>query len=164
MRLSAISTLAGAALIVGASPAFAVTLNSTFDVQVVLTESCSIDSPNAPGTVLDFGTPANLSAPVQQILGLLVTCTNGTDFDVALNNGQNLTRQMRLGATTNYVNYELYTDNTFTTPWPSTVGTPPYAYTGTGAQQTVDIFGEIPSQATPLAGTYTDQIQVTLTY
>jgi spore coat protein U-like protein len=162
MRLSAISALAGAALIVGVSPALSATVTSTFDVQVLLTESCTIDSPTT--TVLDFGNPAGLSANVDQVLGLLVTCTNGTDFDVALNNGLNLNRSMRLGATGNYVDYELYTDNTFATPWPSTVGTPPYAFTGTGAQQTVDIFGRIPPQATPLAGTYTDTIQVTLTY
>lgn len=164
MRLSAISALAGAAFFMGISPAISATVTSTFDVQVVLSESCTIDSPAAPGTVLDFGNPAGLGSNVDQILTLLVTCTNGTDYDIALNNGQNATRRMRLGATTSYVDYELYTDNTFTTPWPTTAGAPPYSYTGSGAQQSIDIFGRIPPQATPVAGTYTDQIQVTLTY
>jgi spore coat protein U-like protein len=114
--------------------------------------------------LLDFGSPADISSNVDATVDLLVTCTTGTDYDVALNNGLNATRRMRLGATTNYVDYELYTDNTFTTSWPSTVGTPPYSYTGTGAQDTITVYGRIPGQATPLAGTYTDTIQITLTY
>jgi spore coat protein U-like protein len=94
----------------------------------------------------------------------LVTCTTGTDYDIALDNGQNASRRMRLGATTNYVDYELYTDVARTNPWPSTVGTPPYSYTGIGAQDTITVYGRIPGQATPLAGTYTDTVQITLTY
>lgn len=162
MRLSAISALAGAALVLGASPALSATATGSFDVQVILTEACTVDSPST--TLLDFGSPADIASDVDAVTTIDITCTTGTDYEMTLNNGLNASRRMRLGATANYVDYELYTDNTYTTVWPSTVGAPPYSRTGTGAQENIDVYGRIPGQATPPAGTYNDTIQVTITY
>jgi spore coat protein U-like protein len=36
--------------------------------------------------------------------------------------------------------------------------------TGTGASQTITVYGKVPTQTTPVAGTYADSVIVTLTY
>ncbi|MCR6502850.1 spore coat protein U domain-containing protein [Shinella sp. CPCC 101442] len=36
--------------------------------------------------------------------------------------------------------------------------------TGSGSQQDITIYGRVPAQNTPLAGTYTDTVVVTVTY
>jgi spore coat protein U-like protein len=160
MRLSAISALAGAALLAGVSPALALTATGTFDVQVNVTASCVVDTP--PTTVLDFGNQFDFSADIDQVLTINVTCTNGLAYDVSLNNGLNASRRMRQGATTNYVDYELYTDAGYTSAWPTTAGSTPF--TGDGTSQDIDVYARIPTQATPVAGAYTDTVQITVTY
>nr|WP_287115276.1 spore coat protein U domain-containing protein [Mesorhizobium sp.] len=44
------------------------------------------------------------------------------------------------------------------------MGTDTLAGTGTGAEQTYPVYGQVPVQETSTAGTYADVITVTLTY
>jgi spore coat protein U-like protein len=143
----------------------AATATGSFNVKVVIQETCIVVSPST--TTLDFGTQTLLNANVDNSTTIQVQCSNGTDYDVSLDNGQNASRRMRLGATSNYVDYELYTDAARTTVWPTSAGAgPTYTYTGNGSAQNISVYGRIPVQATPTASTtaYTDVVAITVTY
>jgi spore coat protein U-like protein len=150
--------------VLGASPASAATATGSFNVQVIIQETCTVTSPTS--TLLDFGTQGLLNANVDATTTIAVQCTTGTDYDVTLDQGQNASRRMRLGATANYVDYELYTNAGRTTIWPVTAGSAPYQFTATGAAQNYTVYGRIPVQTTPPASAtaYTDTVAITVTY
>ncbi len=162
MGKSSLYLCAAAMLLLAAPAAQAATASGSFNVQVIIQETCTVTSPTS--TLLDFGTQTLLNANVDAQTNISVQCTSGTDYDVSLDNGLNTSRRMRQGATSNYVDYELYTNNTRTTIWPTTAGTAPYANTATGASQSITVYGRIPAQTTPPAGTYTDTVAITVTY
>ncbi|NJM29367.1 MAG: spore coat protein U domain-containing protein [Rhizobiales bacterium] len=155
---------AALAATLAASSAIAATATGSFNVQVVIQETCVVSSPAS--TTLDFGTQTLLNADVDASTTIQVQCTTGTDYDVSLDNGQNATRRMRLGATADYVDYELYTDAGRTVTWPTAAGAAPYPNTGNGAAQNITVYGRIPTQTTPPANAtaYTDVVAITVTY
>jgi spore coat protein U-like protein len=119
---------------------------------------------------LDFGTvaAATIASNRDQTTTIGLTCTNGTAWNIGLDNGQNANgsvRRMRLGsgASARYVNYELYRDTGRSQRWGTTIGTDTRTGTGNGSAQTVTVFGRVPPQA-PAAGSYSDTVTVTITY
>ena len=62
------------------------------------------------------------------------------------------------------VNYGLYTDISHSTNWGNLAGTDTSSKVGDGASHTYTIYGQIPAQTTPVAGTYADLVTVTVTY
>jgi spore coat protein U-like protein len=62
------------------------------------------------------------------------------------------------------VNYRLYRDAGRTQNWGNSIGTDTLAGTGNGAAQAITVYGRVPAQSTPAAGTYTDTVAVTVTY
>ena len=150
--------LAGVAASVMGAAAHAVTATSTFQAKIIIQNDCTVSSPNA----LDFGTVGLLSTNKDTSMDFTVTCTNGAAYTISMDNGQNAsgsTNRMKNG--TEYVSYELYQDNGYTTVWDtsSTVGG-----TGTGTAQTYTVYGRVPPQPTPSAGTYTDTVTITVSY
>lgn len=162
MSLCKLSICAAAMLLLAAPAAQAATATGSFNVQVVIQETCIVTSPSS--TVLDFGTQTLLNANVDAQTNIGVQCTSGTDYDVSLDNGLNTSRRMRQGATSNYINYQLYTNSTRSTIWPTAAGAAPYPNIATGTAQTITVYGRIPVQTTPPAGTYTDTVAITVTY
>lgn len=161
-KYSALSALA--ALAVFSAPALAATSSGSFNVQVIIQETCTVTSPTS--TLLDFGTQGLLNANVDASTAIAVQCTSGTDYDITLDQGQNASRRMRLLATANYVDYELYTTAGRTVAWPLVAGTAPYQFTATGVAQSYTVYGRIPVQTTPPASAtaYTDVVAITVTY
>jgi spore coat protein U-like protein len=145
----------------------AATATGSFDVQITIQETCVTTSASG-STVLNFGTQTLLNANVDASVNLSVQCSSGTDYDVSLDNGLNTSRRMDstsgAGVGANIVDYELYTDSGRTTVWPTTAGTAPYPYTGTGAAQSIPVYGRVPTQTTPPAGNYYDTVGITVTY
>ena len=87
----------------------------------------------------------------------------GAELDAGLNGGGNINaRRMVLG--TGAVGYQLYSNATRTTVWGNTAGSNTVAGSGTGATQNYTVYGLVPAQTTPAAGTYQDTITVTVTY
>ncbi len=141
-----------------------------FTVSVTLQASCTVSV-----SALAFGTvSAPITAAVASTATITALCTSTTPYAIGLDNGQNVTgsqRRMIAGAG-QYVSYGLYTDAAHTQPWSSassasacTNGTGTCALgTGTGASQTITVYGQVPTQTTPVAGTYADSVIVTLTY
>ncbi len=79
-------------------------------------------------------------------------------------NAQTTQRRMIGGATSNeYIPYNLYSDTGRATA--IGIATTAYSGTGSGAVQTVNVYGRIPAgSALPSAGSYVDTVTITVTY
>ena len=63
------------------------------------------------------------------------------------------------------VNYQLYTDSARSIPWgDGTAGTSMVTGTGSGNAQTINVYGQVPAQATPAPGSYSDTITATIVF
>lgn len=144
-------------LALAATPALAASTSTTFTVSATVVASCSVSASN-----LAFGSYTG-TANVDQTSTISVTCTNGTDYSVALNDGANAsgsTRRMVNGGT-NYLTYEMYSNAGRTTVWNAAS---PVAGTGNGSAQSITLYGRVPSGQNVPAGSYSDTVQVTVTY
>jgi spore coat protein U-like protein len=99
---------------------------------------------------------------------ITVHCTNGTTWDVGLNAGlfsgaTTVTRKMT-GPGSFSMSYGLFTDAAHSVNWGNTVGTDTKSGTGTGADQTLDVYGLIPGSQNVGAGHYADTITATITF
>ena len=74
-------------------------------------------------------------------------------------------RAMKLG-TTNFLPYEVYSDAAMTSAYPTSAGTVSVPLTNTGAALPLPVYGRVnKTSANALAaGTYTDVLQVTLSW
>lgn len=140
---------------------------SSFNVLLQINETCDVSS-TAP-TDLDFGTATLLTGNLDQTSTITVLCTTGTDFDIGLDAGSHestpddiTTRRMTDGSA--HVGYQLYQDAGRTTVWGNTVSTNTVSSSGTGNTQGFTVYGRVPAQTTPPAGSYSDSVTVTVTY
>ena len=144
---------AGTVLTAGAAQAATATDNMA--VQMTIAASCTVSA-----ATLDFGTQTliDITANIDATADLTVTCTNDTQYSVALDAGLN---------DGGGGNYQLYRDSGHTQVWGfTTAGTPDVVSdTGDGQAQTITVYGRVPSgQANPKIGTYHDTITVTVNY
>lgn len=138
------------------------TVTANMPVQIIIQNACAITV--AP-TLLDFGTQGVLNANFDSTSDMSVTCTTGAVYDIGLNGGASgsvAARTMTNG--TAFVGYQLYQEAGRTTVWGDTVGTDTQQRTGTGTVEVVTVYGRVPPQTTPIAGTYLDTVLVTVTY
>lgn len=123
--------------------------------------------PNFSVQDVDFGThPGLLTANIDTSAIMSPQCTNTTPYQLGLDNGLHAngnTRRMRSGAGA-YVSYELYRDSGRSQRWGDTVFVDTVAGTGTGAAQSVTIYGRVAPQLTPAAANYSDTVTVTIYY
>lgn len=125
-------------------------------------QACNIIS----ATDLDFGQLQLLTTAADSTSTIQVQCPASQSFQVGLNNGlhaDGTTRRMQSPGG-GYVQYELYRDSARSLRWGQTLDTDTMSGIGTGVASTLTVYGRIPLQATPAAGTYTDTIIITLTY
>jgi spore coat protein U-like protein len=133
-----------------------------FQVVVNYLASCSVSA-----TAMNFGNATVLTANIDAAANLSVICTSLTHYTVALGTGQapgatTTTRQM--SGPGGLISYSLYKNAGRTTNWGNNTGVDTVAGTGTGATQTIPVYGRVPSQAAVSLGTYQDTVIVTLTY
>jgi spore coat protein U-like protein len=97
-----------------------------------------------------------------------VTCSNGTSYNVGLNagtaSGATVTTRAMSGPGSATLNYSLYQDSSHSTNWGNSVGTDTVLGTAIGAVQTLTIYGQVPANQYPAAGSYSDTITATITY
>lgn len=168
---SAAVTIAVCGVAVTPLEAEAGTATANLTVQITITNACTIDA-----ATLNFGSYAGVSmltsAPTASTT-VSVTCTNLTPYSIGMDNGQNYstTRQMASGG--NYIGYGLYLNSAYTQPWTTTTSASNcsggsntcYLGTGTGAAQSVPIYGKAPTVATaPASGIYSDTVVMTISY
>ncbi|MGH6819738.1 MAG: Csu type fimbrial protein, partial [Methylocella sp.] len=127
-----------------------------------ITAECKVQS----ASNMDFGTDGVLDANIDVTSSMSVQCTNGQTYTISLDDGigsgTTTTRTMELGA--EFVNYTMWKDGARTQNWGDTGGEIASGFTGNGALQPHTIFGRVPVQTTPTAGTYTDTVTITMTY
>ena len=150
-------SLIAAALLLTSSFASALTASNTFQVTATVISSCTVS-----GTTLNFGNtidPLAAASPLDATSTLSVTCSNTTPYTVALNAGSRS------------LPYQLYLDTGRSSVWgdgtasSATVpGTGTGTGTGTGSEQTLSIYGRLPSLANVAPGAHTDTVTVTIPY
>lgn len=163
MRKIALGLAAVAAI--SAAPAVAGTATNNMPVSVNVLNSCTVAA-----TPMAFGSPTAIGGvDIDTTSTVSLVCTNGAAYDVALDNGLNVSgtqRRMSNGATTPvYVNYGIFKDAARTTNWGSAVGATQAGTAGVSGLVSLTAYGRIPSSAASVgAGTYTDTVTVTVTF
>jgi len=172
MRKVLIATLSSGVLMAAAGTAVAATATNTFNVTATVNKNCLVSGAN-----LDFGayTPGGGARTANS--AITVRCTKTTPYTVSLNAGTSVggTLAQRLLANgANTLQYNLYTTAGLATIWgDGTGGTGTIGGTGNGVSvvsaQTLTVYGQLPDNTTnqdvvPAAGSFADQITVTVTY
>ncbi|HEX8401525.1 MAG TPA: spore coat U domain-containing protein [Allosphingosinicella sp.] len=160
------AALAGSFLAaVSAAPAFAADASSTLSVSANVTSNCAVST-----TPLAFGNvDVTTGAAVNGTGGLSVTCTNGTAWSAAADQGAGtgadlVTRKLANGS--NLLDYRLYIDSNRSEVWGDGAdSTSTFIDTGTGSAQSKTIYGRIlAGQNGVTSGAYADTVTVTVTY
>jgi spore coat protein U-like protein len=168
MRLRLCGILPLVTVIVGGalspSTVAAATATGQFQVTLTLQAECRLASTSD----LAFGASGVIQTAINATSTLGVQCTNTTPYNIGLSAGAGAgatvtARKMTSGAGAT-VTYGLYRDTAHTQIWGDTVSSNTLSGTGSGAVQTNTVYGSIPVQTTPAAGTYSDTVQVTVTY
>jgi len=141
------------------------TSTATITVTLTLQANCSITA-----NPLAFGTTGVLSSAINQQTTVAVTCTNTTPYNVGLDAGtvtgstvaSRLLAGTTAGNTGTTVGFELYEDAGHTTIWGNTQGTNTVGGTGDGSAQSITVYGQVPSQATPVPDTYRTTVTATV--
>ncbi|QIL89286.1 fimbrial major subunit CsuA/B family protein [Microbulbifer sp. SH-1] len=156
--LSAIEAREGSTLQTCAAMSGVYSLPDTLTSQLQIEPNCSISA-----SPLDFGTVTSVTQ-TDASSNLSVTCTLNGAYTVALDGGDNADindRKMQLGPDT--VDYQLYQDAARTQTWGDTPGTL-VGGTGSGAAQSLTVYGRVPIQGAKPPGTYQDTITATVTF
>jgi len=142
---------------------YAATDNTTFQVTATVEDTCEVSA-----TDLTFGTYDPNAGDLDGTSIVTATCTNGTTYDIGLDTGQNAanasTTTRAMTDSTNYLDYELYSDSGRTTVWGDTVGTDTVQQTSGGGAENLTVYGQIPGNQFVPAASYSDTINVTVTY
>lgn len=146
-----------------AMPGQAQTATGSLSVQIIIVADCQVQGSPA----LDFGSAGALTAALTAQAAISLVCTEDTPFTIALDAGQNAVggvngRMMEAGGAT--VAYQIYRDAGRSLVWGDSQGVNTQAGTGTGDVQSFNLYGRVPNQPTPPAGTYNDTVGITLTF
>lgn len=120
-------------------------------------------------TDVNFGTISGLflSTVSTSSGSIAITCTPTSDYLLSIDDGANAdatSRRMTDG--TDFIDYSLFQDMTFNTPWGDGVAFgDPLADTGTGLARTFTVYATIPSGQTPVEpGSYSDTVVVSFSF
>jgi spore coat protein U-like protein len=136
------------------------TATTSFTLTVTIEPSCTISA-----NPLSFGNYSG--ALLDATTTLSVTCTDTTPYNVGLNagtaTGATVTTRMMTGPGGALLNYSLYSNSGYSVNWGNSSGSW-VGGTGTGGAQTLTVYGQIPANQFPTAGSYTDTIVATVNY
>lgn len=162
---SAMLALGGFAVSAGAATSPATT---TFKVQLVVQKACSVSA-----TDLDFGSQDSTATNFSESTNgtVTVTCSKNTPYIVGLapsNGDANGAGEMTSGTTGDTVGYKLYQDSAHSTVWGNSgaLGAPGNEVSGAGtgsAQSALNVYAQV-SAANVEPGTYSDTVNVSVTY
>jgi spore coat protein U-like protein len=157
MTLLSRAALAAAAMALGLSGAHATTATANLNVSLQVISSCAVSA-----TPLTFP-QSSLSSIVDATATISVTCGSGTGYSVTLGDGQHSPASgLRMLTSSNgSVEYYLYSDTNRSAPWFGATAVPG---TGTGSVQPITVYGRVPASPGAAAGSYSDVVQITVTY
>lgn len=148
-------------------------ISGTLNVRLVIGNGCVVSGGSTSGSTndfgtLDFGTHSALSSIITaQSSGtgganIQLTCSLALPYTVSLDGGANYASSSRnMIASSTLVQYQLYQDSAHLLPWPVNTG---IGGVGTGIPVNLTVYGVVPNQTTPAAGTYLDQVNVTVNW
>ena len=136
------------------------TSTGNFQVSATVASSCTV----AANTVA-FGNYT--LAQLDGTSTITATCTNGTTYTIGLSAGTfsgatTTTRKMTVPSASG-LSYSLYSDSGRTANWGNVAGSW-VSGTGTGAAQSLTVYGRIPAAQSALIGSYSDTVTVTITF
>lgn len=144
-----------------AMPAAAATSTASFQVTATVAATCVISATN-----LAFGTYSGVQSDSTSTLS--ATCTNTTPYTVGLSvgaaTGSTTSARSMTGPGAALLGYAMYRDSARTLNWGSTAGTDTGGGTGSGAAQTLTVYGRVPGGQYVAPGAYTDTITATITF
>ncbi|MFY9853892.1 MAG: spore coat protein U domain-containing protein [Terracidiphilus sp.] len=149
-------------LALGVTPvASASTQTTTFNVTAGVGNVCTVQATN-----LNFYTIVTTVAN-SATSTITVNCTLNDVYEVGLGAGDSTVETARFmkGDVTpaNHLTYALYNNPGMTVNWGQTTGGQ-VPGVGSGANQTLTVYGQVPTQTSPGVDNYSDTITVTLTY
>jgi spore coat protein U-like protein len=132
-----------------------------FEVTANESPSCAISATN-----LSFGDYTQARLDGQSAITL--ACTHTTPWTVGLSQGTapgaTVTTRKMTGPGGASLPYALFQDAARTVNWGNTVGIDTVRGTGTGDEQTLNVYGRVPASQAVGSGSYQDMIVVTLTF
>jgi len=154
------------------------TVTGNMAVSATISGTCTVTANPLSFSVYD---PAATSA-TQVNTTIVIGCTSGAGTQLAMGNGLNSTgtgttvqRRLRVGATSNYLNYSIFQPSStaeaaacaYTTQWgPGGAGNHAALAIGaapSNANRTYNVCGQIPALQSQPAGSYVDTVVVTAT-
>jgi len=158
MKLNhALAIVLGPVLAAACLPASSQTATDTFQVSITIADDCTI----AAGD-LDFGSHVSLTSAIDVDSLITVNCSIGTAYSVSLDQGVNGTRLMSDGSDT--VDYDLYTSALRLVAWGTNVGVDTVGGVGDATDQTLTVYGRVPTQTTPVPSVYVDSVMATVAF
>ena len=153
--------LAMACLFIG-DPARAVTSTGLQNVRAQVNGSCTI----AVGTVIAFGnltaTSALAVAQADATGSIVVSCSSGTLYLLAMDGGSNYSGVRRMAnGPGQYLTYDIYPSSARTVPLGGSVSA---SLVSDGTAQTFYAYGRVPAQTAGGSGNFTDTLTFTVTY
>ena len=143
--------------------AWAATQSTTINVSAQVDGGCTVNT-----TPLQFLSVASGATPTDTTATVNVDCTNGLAYYVGLDYGQYGVGQQRYMNGTvsgDKLEYNLYSDAAHNTAWGNTLSVNTVQGVGSGAQQPLTVYGEIPGSQIGMADdNYSDTVTVTVTY
>lgn len=155
------SAILGTAILgLSSAGAMAATATSNFQVTANVQATCQISATN-----LNFGNYSGVQ--VDSTSTITVNCTQNQGYNIGLNGGsssQPVNARKMSGPGGTVLNYALYRDNNRTSNWGNTVGTDTQQGNGSGADQTLTVYGRLAANQLITPGAYSDTITATITY
>jgi spore coat protein U-like protein len=159
--------LAGAALLAPVSLTAAQN-TGTLTVTASVTAYCTVTNTTLVFSAYD-PIVTNATAALDQTVNVTVTCTKGASTVwLGAGNGGNYSsgRRMKSG-TTDFLNYELYTDPARTKVWDNAGSSTGITVPTTGGKTTpasVTVYGRVPGAQDVPVGSYTDSVLMTVNF
>jgi spore coat protein U-like protein len=124
-----------------------------FGARPAAAAQCGVSSSN-----IQFG---NFTGATIHITGTLtLNCPNGAPYQVSLDagtgSGATITTRSMTGPGSVLLGYQLFRDSAYTTNWGNTSGTGWVTGTGTGSNQNLTIYAQLPANVYAPTGSYTD--------
>ena len=171
----------GAMVLLQAAPSVesAGTVTGTLGATLTIITGCYInDGTNAGGITnlgtISFGTVSTLNTRIRQAYSstangaLNLYCSKDTAYSIGIDNGSHasLTQRRLAGGTTEFVNYNLYRDSSYSQAWGAIGSADQLTGTAVAISTAIPltIYGEVPTQTTPSVSTYTDTVNVTVSW
>ena len=157
-------------LLAAYAPAPAANSTGNLNVSVTIVPQCSVSADN-----MSFGSAVFLPLTKTQFAksNIYATCSPGTDYTIASVMGSNgegcgVPRSMKHSSEAgSSLLYYLFIDSSYTQLWGT--GDPincpgVFSGKGSGVAQTFEVYGQMPGDQTPIPGTYTDTVIVTINF